>query len=168
MNRHLRIVQTTLASLLMMTPIFGCSANPANLSTTFAKHPSASPTALVEKVFKIDRQKGLLSASESKNKIELPKYFDRRLSNLLVDNCALGKIDYDPFYGGQDLPILKNFAVKLLTSNEHKATVVVSFENYDTAHKSTVYLNKETAGWKITDVKDNDAPKGWVTWLKAL
>lgn len=66
-------------------------------------------------------------------------------------NGEVGRIDFDPFVNGQDYEISK-LEIGEAYYAAGKATVRVTFSNFDTSTELGFLLVQEDGGWKIDDV----------------
>lgn len=97
------------------------------------------------------------SIIQSKSRIYLDKFFDKNLADLIWNDLKthtdeVGVIDFDVFYNTQDADI-KNLSVGQAKIEGSKATVPVSFTNYDAQETVIFLLVKQNDGWKINDIK---------------
>jgi hypothetical protein len=119
-----------------------------------------APDALVKDLYKVHGQDFETQDErilDGKSRRLLDKYFDKNLANLFWKDLTthqeeVGVIDFDPFYNAQDIEI-KNLSVGKAKIEGEKATVPVSFNNYDQKETITYLLAKENGAWKISDIK---------------
>lgn len=114
-----------------------------------------TPDALVKDLYKTHEKKAG-AIVQGKNRQILDKYFDKNMANLIWKDMTthegeIGVIDFDIFYNTQD-PDIKNLVVNAPKITGDKATVLVTFLNYQTKNTLTYSLVKENANWKISDI----------------
>jgi hypothetical protein len=78
---------------------------------------------------------------------------------------GIGRLDFDPYIDGQDYQIT-GLAIGDAEIKGAKATVEVTFKNFDLAEDLTFRLVKEADGWKVDDVIS--ANKDFPYSLKAI
>ncbi len=126
-----------------------------------------TPEALVAKLYQAhDAEKSPFFQDQDRALVD--QYFTKELAELLwkdvqVSKGEVGAIDFDPLYNAQDTEI-KNFAIGTAKVDGGKATVVVSFVNFDTKIRITFKLAQQGEAWKISDIQ---YPEGH-TLLKLL
>jgi len=116
---------------------------------------SMTPTALVADLYKQhDAKKSPFF--QDKNRALVDKYFTRDTADLIwkdstTSSGEVGALDGDPLYDAQDTDIKKFMIGKASIAGE-KATVVVTFMNFDQKKTVTFALVKDGAKWKIDDI----------------
>jgi hypothetical protein len=93
---------------------------------------------------------------QDKNRPLVDKYFTRDTADLIwkdstTSSGEVGALDGDPLYDAQDIEI-KKFVIGKASIAGEKATVVVTFMNYDQKKTVTFALVKDGAKWKIDDI----------------
>lgn len=150
------------------------SANASSPSNTNAENVSAEPSAggaaqtaapdaLVKDLYKTHDEEFKTSKFRilsGKNRTLLDKYFDKTLADLIWKDLTthkgeVGVLDFDPFYNAQDAEI-KNLVVSQPKTSDDKATVTVTFQNYDRKETLNYQLTRRDADWKISDIKYTD------------
>lgn len=113
------------------------------------------PETLVAELYKQHDAKK--SPFFQKNRARIDKYFTKTLGDLVLLDATnpideTGAIGADPLYDAQDVDI-KKFAIGKGTVDGTKATVTVTFLNFE-EKKTIVFSLVETAGaWRISDIK---------------
>lgn len=137
--------------------------NAAEPSAAGAAAQTSAPDALVKDLYKTHEEEFKTSNFKilgGKNRTLLDKYFDKTLADFLWKDLTthkgeVGVLDFDPFYNAQDADI-KNLVVGQPKINGDKATVTVTFQNYDRKETLNYSLTRQNAGWKISDIKYTD------------
>lgn len=119
-----------------------------------------TPEALIKDLYKVhaeDFKNQDDRILNGKSRTLLDKYFDKNLADLIWKDLTthtdeVGVIDFDLFYNSQDTDI-KNLTVGRAEIEGAKATVPVSFMNYDSKETVTFLLVRQNSGWKITDIR---------------
>lgn len=115
-----------------------------------------TPDALIRDLYKThDKDNGAILDGKSRRLID--KYFDKTLADffwkdLTTHRDEVGVLDFDPFYNAQDIQI-KNFKVGAPKIEGDKATVPVTFQNFDRGETLTYSLARQNGAWKISDIK---------------
>ena len=116
--------------------------------------------AVVRELYKVHRNgNGPLFTKRGRKYHE--KFFDRKLADLIWKDLTetpegeVGHIDFDPLFAAQDMQI-KNFRVGAATIKGDKATVPVTFLNFDQKVRIEFRLVRTKAGWKISNILYGD------------
>lgn len=139
----------------------------ANAETTEAVASNASgnaaqksePAAVVHDLYKThDKDNGAILDGKSRKLLD--KFFDKTLADymwkdLTTHKDEVGVLDFDPFYNAQDVQI-KNFNIGQTKIEGEKASVLVSFQNFDRKDNLTYMLVRQNSAWKISDIKYTD------------
>jgi hypothetical protein len=136
--------------------VFGFAANAISAQTT-------APDALVRDLYKTheaDMKAEKDQILDGKSRTVLDKYFDKTLADLMWKDLTkqtdeVGVLDFDPFYNAQDFEI-KKLVVGKSKIVKDRATVAVTFENFDRKERLTYALVRQKAAWKIADIKYTD------------
>jgi hypothetical protein len=118
-----------------------------------------APDAVVKDLYKThDKNAGAILDGNSRKLID--KYFDKTLADffwkdLTTHKDEVGVLDFDPFYNAQDVDI-KNFKIGAPKIEGDKATVVVTFQNFDRKDTLIYTLTRQNPTWKISDIKYTD------------
>lgn len=116
----------------------------------------AAPEAVVAALYKAHASdKGPFFQSEDKAVVS--KYFSKELTAFIwVDaknaDGEVGALGADPLYDAQDTEI-KKFAIEKGKIDGTKATVLVTFVNFDEKQKFTYQMVQENGAWKIADIR---------------
>lgn len=160
-SRTIRQVVNVAATAFLLAAIFGHNGA-VMAQTPSPKAPTVSvtfktPDALVQNLYKL-HNKGLGPIFGRKDRLYLDRYFDQRLSALLLKNIIgppsgdVGNLDFDPLFNAQEL-IISNFQIGPAKTHKNKtSTVVVTFKNGDRPERITFHLNKAGSDWKIQDI----------------
>lgn len=128
-------------------------------STPATHRQTAGPGDLVRDLYRV-RAKDLRSESDTilngKDRKLIDKYFDKSLSDLIWKDLTnrsdeAGVIDFDIFYNTQD-PQITNLRVGQAVVKGDKATVPVTFYNFEKKETVTYLLTNNGGKWKITDI----------------
>lgn len=136
-------------------------SNPANTAASpetaavNSQMPTESPDATVKDLYKTHEQKSGAIVQGKDRKI-IDKYFDKTLGDLIwkdmtTNQSEVGVIDFDIFYNTQD-PNIKNLNVGAGKIDGNKATVPVTFQNYDRKETLIYSMVREKSGWRISDI----------------
>ncbi|MDQ3801665.1 MAG: YbjP/YqhG family protein [Acidobacteriota bacterium] len=135
----------------------------SNVEATSANTGGAAqqntPDALVRDLYKThSRDSGAILDGKSRKGID--KYFDKTLADffwkdLTTHRDEVGVLDFDPFYNAQDIEI-KNLKVGEPKIEGDRATVIVTFQNFDRKESLTYSLARRSGAWKISDIKYTD------------
>jgi hypothetical protein len=135
------------------------SASPVD-TQAFQAQTSAAPDTLIKDLYDVHAQ-DMKSENDrivnGKDRKYLDKYFDKNLADLIWKDLTthtdeVGVIDFDLFYNAQDFDI-KNLVVSPAKIEGAKATVPVSFSNYNAKELVTYLMTQENGAWKISDIK---------------
>ena len=118
-----------------------------------------TPDALVRDLYKT-HAKNNGAILDGKRRALLDRYFDKKLADLMWKDLTthkdeVGVLDFDPFYNAQDIQI-KKLVVGQPKIDGDKATVVVTFENYNQKETINYLLVRQNSVWKISDIKYSD------------
>ena len=122
-----------------------------------AKRAAAStPDAVVRELYRVHKKGyGHVFVKEGKRLQE--RFFDANLSNLIWKDLTetpqdeVGHLDFDPLYNAQDIRITR-FRVGAATLEGDKATVPVTFQNYDRKENLKLLMTRTASGWKISNI----------------
>jgi hypothetical protein len=144
----------------------GSGEPPANVETTDTTAANVTgeaqqnaPDALVRDLYKThDKDQGAILDGKSRKLLD--KYFDKTLADLMWKDLTthrdeVGVLDFDPFYNAQDIQI-KNLKINEPKIEGEKASVVVTFQNFDRKDTLTYMLTRRASAWKISDIKYTD------------
>jgi hypothetical protein len=116
----------------------------------------ATPEALVTELYKAhDAEKSPFFQAEDRALVD--HYFTKELAELMwkdlkASKGEVGVLDFDPLYNAQDTEI-KNFVIGKANVGGGKATVVVSFVNFEEKTRITFKLVQQDEAWKISDIQ---------------
>jgi hypothetical protein len=121
-----------------------------------ADKAAATPDALVTELYKAEKKKAS-PFFQTKNRALVDHYFTKELGDLIWKDAVsskgeVGAIDGDPLYDAQDMEI-KDFMIHPAKTEEGKATVQVTFLNFDKKTSITYHCVQQDGGWKISDVQ---------------
>jgi Protein of unknown function (DUF3828) len=139
-----------LASVLLL--VASCGASAAQLKRGVA----ASPDAVVRELYKVHR-KGYGRVFVKEGRKLQQRFFDENLANLIWKDLTetpqdeVGHLDFDPLYNAQDIHVTR-FRVGAPSLEGDRATVNVTFNNYDRKENLKFLLTKTPAGWKISNI----------------
>ena len=129
---------------------------------------ASTPDAVVRELYRVHRKGyGHVFVKEGKRLQE--RFFDANLANLIWKDLTetppdmVGHLDFDPLYNAQDIHITR-FRIGAATLEGDKATVPVTFQNYDRKENLKFIMTKTATGWKISNI---DYGSGYVL-LKIL
>lgn len=139
------------------------SAEPFEANAEMAAQQSAAPDALVRDLYKThgeDFKNNNERILNGKNRALLDKYFDKTLADyiwkdLTTQRDEVGVLDFDPFYNAQEADI-KKLVVGQPKIEGDKASVAVTFQNYDRRENLNYQLARRGSVWKIADIKYTD------------
>jgi hypothetical protein len=115
----------------------------------------AAPDVVVEELYRThDNENSPFFQAEDRAKVD--KYFTKALAEIIWQDAIgspdeVGALDFDPLYNAQDTEI-SEFKLNEPEIKDDKATVVVSFKNFDEPQTIKYLLIKENAVWKIDDI----------------
>jgi hypothetical protein len=118
--------------------------------------PGSSPDAVVRELYRVHRN-GYGHIFEKKGRKLQEKFFDQKLAALIWKDLTetpegeVGHIDFDPLYSAQDMKI-SNLRIGVPVLEGNRATVPVSFNNYNQKVKITFRLVHVKEGWKIENI----------------
>ena len=120
---------------------------------------AATPDALVAELYKAEKKKAS-PFFQDKNRALVDHYFTKELGDLLwkdtIDSKGeVGALDGDPIYDAQDMEI-KNFVIHPAKTEDGKATVLVTFVNFEEKKRITFHCVQQGGVWKIGDIQYAD------------
>ncbi len=115
-----------------------------------------SPNALVADLYRVHNQKHS-PFFQTRSRALLYKYFEKDLADLIWKDAVkskgeVGAIDGDPLYDAQDTEI-KKFAIGKPSYADNKATVNVTFENFNQPKSFVFILVNGRTGWRIGNIE---------------
>jgi hypothetical protein len=124
-----------------------------------AADKAATPDALVAELYKSEKKKAS-PFFQDKNRALVDHYFTKELGDLLwkdtIDSKGeVGALDGDPLYDAQDMEI-KEFVIHPAHSGEGKATVLVTFVNFEEKKRIIFHCVQQGDAWKISDIQYSD------------
>lgn len=127
--------------------------------TIHAADKAAAPDALVAELYKSEKKKAS-PFFQDKDRALVDHYFTKELGDLLwkdtIDSKGeVGALDGDPLFDAQDMEI-KNFVIHPANIEEGKATVLVTFVNFEEKKRITFHLVQQGGAWKISDIQYAD------------
>jgi Protein of unknown function (DUF3828) len=138
---------------LLLTASLGAEARGAQA----ARASSAStPGAVVSELYRVHR-KGYGGVFERKGRKLQQRFFDDNLARLIWKDLTetpqdeVGRLDFDPLYNAQDIQVTR-FRVGAAAVEGDRATVHVTFNNYDRKEDLKFLLVKTASGWKISNI----------------
>jgi hypothetical protein len=142
-----------LASALLFIVPFGADARAAQAKRAAA---TASPDAVVRELYRVHRKGyGRVFVKEGRKLQE--RFFDANLAGLIWKDLTetpqdeVGRLDFDPLYNAQDIHITR-FRVGAPALEGDRATVLVTFSNYDRKENLKFLMLKTATGWKISNI----------------
>ena len=147
----------------------GGQTKPVRVAAPTPRLPVATPALLaidrpeaVVKDLYAARQDRETPFFQTKSRPLVDEFFTKKLADLIWDNAQTiartgetGQLDFDPLYAAQDLDLL-NLTIKPARKAGKRAEVTVSFLNFGKPHQFTYLLDKQAAGWRISDVLYDD------------
>ena len=139
-------------ALLFIVP-FGAGARAAQAKRAAA---TASPDAVVRELYRVHR-KGYGHVFVKEGRKLQQRFFDANLAGLIWKDLTetpqdeVGHLDFDPLYNAQDIHITR-FRVGAPAVEGDRATVLVTFNNYDRKENLKFLMVKTTTGWKISNI----------------
>src|SRR5215218_2924537 len=129
----------------------------ANARAPLSKRAAApTPDAVVRELYRVHRKGyGRVFVKEGRKLQE--RFFDENLANLIWKDLTetppdiVGRLDFDPLYNAQDIRVTR-FRVGAAALEGDKATVPVTFQNYDRKENLKFIMTKTAAGWKISNI----------------
>lgn len=127
--------------------------------TLHAADKAVTPESLVAELYKSEKKKAS-PFFQDKNRALVDHYFTKELGDLLWKDATdskgeVGAIDGDPLYDAQDMEI-KNFVIHPAKAEEGKATVMVTFLNFEEKKRITFHCVQQDGAWKISDIQYAD------------
>ncbi|WP_395749962.1 DUF3828 domain-containing protein [Prosthecobacter sp.] len=121
-----------------------------------ADKAASTPEALVAELYKAEKKKAS-PFFQTKNRALVDHYFTKELGDLIWKDAItskdeVGAIDGDPLYDAQDMEI-KDFMIHPGKSEDGKATVQVTFLNFDKKTRITFHCVQKEGAWKISDIQ---------------
>jgi hypothetical protein len=117
---------------------------------------ASSPDAVVKELYRLHRNGyGHVFAKEGRKLQQ--RFFDQNLAGLLWKDLTetpedeVGRLDFDPLYNAQDTHITR-FRIGAPALEGDKATVLVTFNNYDRKENLKFLMTKTATGWKISNI----------------
>ena len=115
-----------------------------------------SPNALVADLYRAHNRKQS-PFFQTRSRALLYKYFEKDLADMLWKDAVkskgeVGAIDGDPLYDAQDMEI-KQFAIAKPGFADGKATVKVTFENFNEPKSFVFTLVNGRTGWRISNIE---------------
>lgn len=133
------------------------SAHGSQARTVQAKSAAAStPDAVVRELYRVHRN-GYGHVFEKSGRKLQQRFFDANLAKLIWKDLTetpqdeVGRLDFDPLYNAQDTHITR-FRIGTPAVEGDKATVHVTFNNYDRKEDLKFLLVKSATGWKISNI----------------
>lgn len=122
-----------------------------------AKRAAATtPDAVVRELYRVHKNGyGHVFGKEGRKLQQ--RFFDENLASLIWKDLTetpqdeVGRLDFDPLYNAQDTRITR-FRVGAATLEGDKATVPVTFQNFDRKESLKFHMTKTAAGWKISNI----------------
>ena len=116
-----------------------------------------TPDAVVRELYRVHKNGyGHVFVKEGRKLQQ--RFFDANLANLIWKDLTetpqdeVGHLDFDPLYNAQDTRITR-FRVGAPTLEGDKATVHVTFQNYDRKEDLKFLMTKTATGWKISNIE---------------
>ena len=130
---------------------------PGGARAAQAKRATApAPDAVVRELYKVHK-KGYGHVFVKEGRKLQQRFFDENLANLIWKDLTetpqdeVGHLDFDPLYNAQDTRITR-FRIGAATLEGDKATVHVTFQNYDRKENLKFLMTKTAAGWKVSNI----------------
>lgn len=115
-----------------------------------------SPEGLVEELYKAHQTTGsLFTADQKRNAKNFPKFFDDKLSSLLLASVASNKLDVDPLFDSQGATP-HNIKIDTIAVEGDTATVKVLFIVQHEQHQKEFQLRRFGSAWRIANVLGTD------------
>jgi hypothetical protein len=140
-----------LALVILLFAAHGASAQKARDAAA-----ASSPDAVVRELYQVHR-KGYGHVFVKEGRKLQQRFFDQNLAGLIWKDLTetpedeVGHLDFDPLYNAQDIHVTR-FRVGAPTLEGDRATVLVTFNNYDRKEKLKFLMTKTPAGWKISNI----------------
>lgn len=127
--------------------------------TLHAADKAATPDVLVAELYKSEKKKAS-PFFQDKDRALVDHYFTKELGDLLwkdtIDSKGeVGALDGDPLFDAQDMEI-KNFVIHPAKIEEGKATVLVTFVNFEEKKRITFHCVQQGGAWRISDIQYAD------------
>jgi hypothetical protein len=142
-----------LALFLLLTAAHGSQARAPQKARAVA---AASPDAVVRELYRVHR-KGYGRVFDKQGRKLQERFFDQNLARLIWKDLTetpegeVGHLDFDPLYNAQDIHVTR-FTVGAPALEGDKATVPVTFNNYDRKERLKFLMVKTVAGWKVSNI----------------
>ena len=150
-----------LSLIILLVGLAGAGVGRAQkVAPKTAQPTAAEPATVVRELYRVHRN-GYGPLFTKKGKKYHEQFFDQKLAALIWKDLTetpegeVGHIDFDPLFNAQDTKIT-NFRVGGAAVEGEKATVPVTFLNFDQKVKITFQLVKTQAGWKISNILYGD------------
>jgi hypothetical protein len=132
--------------LVVCAPVYGQRAGVNRLS----------PNALVADLYRVHDHKHS-PFFQTRSRALLYKYFEKDLADLIWKDAVkskgeVGALDGDPLYDAQDMEI-KKFAIARPSNANGRATVIVTFENFNQPKSFVFTLVNGRTGWRINNIE---------------
>ena len=117
---------------------------------------ATTPDAVVRELYKVHRN-GYGHVFEKSGRKLQQRFFDENLARLIWKDLTetpsdeVGRLDFDPLYNAQDVHVTR-FRVGAPALEGDKATVHVTFSNYDRKEDLKFLMVKTATGWKISNI----------------
>lgn len=117
---------------------------------------AAVPDAVVRELYRVHR-KGYGHVFDKPGRKLQQRFFDENLARLIWKDLTetpqdeVGRLDFDPLYNAQDVHVTR-FRVGAPAVEGERATVHVTFNNYDRKEDLKFLMVKTAAGWKISNI----------------
>src|ERR1700755_166842 len=141
-----------LALVILLTAAHGAQARVAQAKSGAL----ASPDAVVRELYRVHRNGYGHVFAKAGRKLQ-QRFFDKNLADLIWKDLTetpqdeVGRLDFDPLYNAQDTHITR-FRIGTPILEGDKATVHVTFNNYDRKEDLKFLLVKTSTGWKISNI----------------
>lgn len=118
---------------------------------------ASAPDAVVRELYRVHK-KGYGHVFGKEGRKLQQRFFDANLANLIWKDLTetpqdeVGHLDFDPLYNAQDISITR-FRIGAPALEGDKATVHVTFQNYDRKENLKFLMTKTAAGWKISNIE---------------
>lgn len=117
---------------------------------------AATPDSVVRELYRVHKNGyGHVFVKEGRKLQQ--RFFDENLANLIWKDLTetpqdeVGHLDFDPLYNAQDIHITR-FRVGAPAFEGDKATVHVTFQNYDRKENLKFLMTRTATGWKISNI----------------
>jgi hypothetical protein len=115
-----------------------------------------TPDAVVRELYRVHK-KGYGHVFVKEGRKLQQRFFDENLASLIWKDLTetpqdeVGRLDFDPLYNAQDTRITR-FRVGAPALEGDKATVPVTFQNYDRKENLKFLMTRTASGWKISNI----------------